>query len=196
MEFTEVVSSLLVGIGLAAATGFRVFIPLLTTALLLFFKIDLPLFQDLLQSQSWLGTGPAVLGLTAACIFEVLAYKIPGVDHFLDLIMTPTALMIGTFVTSLFLSDVSDPFLKYGMSFVFGGSAASLVQLSTISARALSSKFTFGFGNPVVALIESFSAIVFTVLAFIAPLLTLIFLMVLGIVVYKVFQKIKASTSN
>jgi Domain of unknown function (DUF4126) len=194
LDFQEFFSSLLVGIGLAAATGFRVFIPLLLTSMILFFKIDLPGFQDLVSTQSWLASTPALLGLSIACIFEVLAYKIPGVDHFLDLIMTPTALLIGTILTSLFLSDINDPFLKYGVSFIFGGSAASLVQLSTVSVRSLSSKFTFGFGNTIFALIESFSAIIFTILAFLAPLLTLAILVLLGIIVYKLYQKIKAST--
>ena len=76
------------GIGLAAATGFRVFLPLLIAALAARFG-HLPLNDTF----GWLATAPALFTLGSAAVLETLAYYIPGVDHALDVIASPVAVV-------------------------------------------------------------------------------------------------------
>ncbi len=61
------------GIGLAAATGFRIFIPLLLVGLAARFDM-LPLGE----SFQWLSTTPALLTLGTAAVLETLGYYIGG----------------------------------------------------------------------------------------------------------------------
>ena len=67
------------GIGLAAATGFRVFLPLLIAGLAAHFG-HLPLSENF----TWLGSTPALITLGTAAAAEIVAYYVPGVDHALD----------------------------------------------------------------------------------------------------------------
>ena len=78
--------SVALGVGLAAATGFRVFLPLLVAALAARFG-NLPLNDTF----AWLASAPALFTLGAAAVLETLAYYIPGVDHALDVIAGPAA---------------------------------------------------------------------------------------------------------
>jgi len=75
MSEFELPLSVVLGIGLAAATGFRVFLPMLVVSAAAYFG-HLPLSD----SFAWLGTGPALTMLSAAARGEILTYYIPGVD--------------------------------------------------------------------------------------------------------------------
>ena len=74
-EYLSLLISLFIGIGLAAATGFRVFLPIFFLSLGTYFKI-IPLDS----SYSWIGTLPAVIATGIATITEIIAYYIPFVD--------------------------------------------------------------------------------------------------------------------
>ena len=67
------------GISLAAATGFRVFMPLLV--------MGLGAREGLLPVSAgfdWVATWPALLMLAVASITEITAYYVPGLDNLLD----------------------------------------------------------------------------------------------------------------
>ena len=83
---TELIISLLLGIGLSAAVGFRIFVPLLISALGAYF-FDFNLNENF----SWIGTLPAVVIFGTATLFEIVAYFIPWFDNLLDTIATPAA---------------------------------------------------------------------------------------------------------
>ena len=87
--------SIALGIGLAAATGFRVFLPLLITSIATYAG-----YIPVSDGFSWIGTPAAVIMLSIAALAEVLAYYIPGVDNLLDTIATPAALIAGTVVSA------------------------------------------------------------------------------------------------
>src|SRR3974390_3906984 len=82
--------SVVLGVGLAAATGFRVFLPMLVTALAAF---PGPLPLD--NSFTWLATPSALTMLSVAALAEILAYYIPAIDNLLDALATPAALGAG-----------------------------------------------------------------------------------------------------
>jgi hypothetical protein len=80
----EIILGIAVGIGLSAACGFRIFVPLLIMNLAaLSGQIQLP------AEFAWIGGTYATIAFTCATLIEVLAYYIPGVDHILDIIATP-----------------------------------------------------------------------------------------------------------
>ena len=78
--------SIALGIGLAAAVGFRIFLPLLIASIAAYFG-HLPLNENF----AWLGSVTAITMLSVAAVVEGLAYYITAVDNLLDSITTPLA---------------------------------------------------------------------------------------------------------
>lgn len=168
----EIVYALLIGIGLAAACGFRVFLPMLGLALAARFggvTLD-PAF-------GWLLTDAALLALATAAVLEIAAYYLPLLDHILDAFTTPMAIIAGTLATAAMLGGIDDPLLKWGLALVAGGGAAGAVQASSVAARAASTSMTAGLGNPVVSTLEWLGALIATVLALLAPAVIVIILL-------------------
>lgn len=163
----ELPLSVVLGIGLAAATGFRVFLPMLVASAAAYFG-HLPLSN----SFAWLGTGPALMMLSVATLVEILAYYIPGLDNLLDTLATPAALVAGTIVSAAVMTDVS-PMLKWTAAIIAGGGVAGLTQGATAIVRANSTVFTGGIGNFVISTAELIGALVVSLLALAAPLAAL-----------------------
>jgi len=116
----------------------------------------------------WLGSYPALITLSVATALEIAGYYIPWVDHFLDTIATPAAVVAGTVVSASVVAGMS-PFLRWTLAAIAGGGAASVVQATTVVTRGASTATTGGLGNPVVATIELGGAVLLSVLALLAP---------------------------
>jgi Domain of unknown function (DUF4126) len=169
--------SIALGIGLAAAAGFRVFVPLLALSI-----AGLTGTLELSQGFAWIGTVPALIAFGTATVMEVAAYYIPWVDNILDTIATPAAVVAGTIASASVITDIS-PLLKWVLALIGGGGIAGLIQGATVLTRAKSSVVTAGIGNPVVATAELGGSIFTTVLSFLAPFVTIILvLLVCGVV--------------
>lgn len=168
-----------VGLGLAAACGFRVFGPLLVAAIAARTG-HLPLTE----SFSWLSTIPAIVALGTAAVLEVAAYSIPWLDHALDTIATPTAVVAGMLASAAVMVDLP-PTLRWAVSIIGGGAAAGLVQGATVLLRLKSTAFTGGLANPVVALFEMIGGVGMAILAVLLPLLALAGVVALLVVVFR-----------
>jgi hypothetical protein len=155
------------GIGLAAATGFRIFIPLLVAGLAARFDV-LPLGD----SFQWLESTPALLMLGTAAVAETLAYYIPGVDHVLDVVASPATLAAGVVASASVMTDIP-PAVMWPVAVIAGGGAAGLTKGSTALLRAKSGVMTGGLANPVVSTVETVGATGLAVLAIAVPLLCL-----------------------
>jgi hypothetical protein len=153
------------GIGLAAATGFRIFIPLLIAGLAARFEV-LPLGE----SFQWLASTPALLMLGTAAVVETLAYYIPGVDHALDVLAGPATLVAGTVASAAVMTDIP-PAVMWPVAVIAGGGAAGLTKGSTALLRAKSGLATAGLANPVVSTVETVGATGIAILAIAVPLL-------------------------
>jgi hypothetical protein len=169
----ETLLGICVGIGLSAACGFRVFVPLLVMNI-----ACLSGHLTLGQGFEWIGSYPALIAFSVATCVEIAGYYIPWVDHFLDTIATPAAIVAGTLVTASMITDMS-PFLKWTLAAIAGGGAAGLVQATTVVARGASAITTAGLGNPVVSTLELGGAVVTSILAIIVPVVTLALVVVL-----------------
>lgn len=156
------------GLGLAAATGFRVFLPMLVMSAAAYAG-----YLPLGQSFAWLGTPSALIMLAIAALAEILAYYIPGVDNLLDTLATPAAFAAGTLVAAAVITDLP-PMLKWTTAVIAGGGVAGLTQSVTAVLRAKSTLFTGGLGNPVIATAEFGGALLVSLLALAAPLIAVV----------------------
>ena len=171
----ETLLGLAVGIGLSAACGFRVFIPLLV--------LNLAALTGHLQLSSgfeWIGSHYATIAFGTATIVEVLAYYIPWLDQLLDLIASPAAIIAGIITTASMVMDIS-PFLKWTLALIAGGGAAAIVQGVTVTLRTKSSALTAGTANVLVSSAELAGSILTALLAIIVPTLCLILIAMLCI---------------
>src|SRR5688572_20915939 len=167
MSGVETTVSIALGIGLAAAVGFRVFLPLLVASIAAWSG-----HLHLDANFAWLGSLTAMTMLAVAAVVEVLAYYVPAVDNLLDSITTPLALIAGTVVSAAVITDLP-PLIKWSTAIIAGGGVAAITQGVTTLVRAKSTAFTAGLGNPVVSTIEMIAAVVIALLALIAPLVAI-----------------------
>jgi hypothetical protein len=164
MSGVDLALSIALGIGLAAAVGFRVFLPMLVMSIAAYTG-----HLTLSSGFAWLATPAALLMLSVAAVLEILAYYIPGVDNLLDAITTPAALIAGTVVSAAVMADLP-PLVKWTTAVIAGGGAAGLTQGLTSLLRAKSTLMTAGLGNHVVATGELGGALIVSLLALAAPL--------------------------
>jgi Domain of unknown function (DUF4126) len=165
MAGTEVALSIALGVGLAAAVGFRVFLPMLVMSIAAYTG-----HLTLSSGFAWLGSAPALLTLALAALLEVIAYYIPGVDNLLDALATPAALIAGTVVAAAVMVDLP-PLVKWTTAVIAGGGAAGLTQGITSLLRLKSTALTGGLGNHIIATGELGGALGVSLLALAAPVL-------------------------
>lgn len=170
----ETLLSVALGLGLAAACGFRVFVPFLVLGAAVRGG-----YVDVSSGFAWVGTEAALIAFAVATVLEIGGYYVPWVDNLLDAVATPAAVVAGILVTASVVTDM-DPLLRWTLSILAGGATAGSVQAVTVAGRQLSSVTTLGLGNPVLATAEAagsaataLAAIVVPVLAFLAVLVLL-----------------------
>ncbi len=168
--------SIVAGICLAASSGFRVFVPLLVASLASRAGL-LPLNNGL----DWIAGDMALAMLSVACIIEVAGFYIPWIDHLLDTIAVPGAVVAGSLLATSQIG-IGNPVVAWIIGIVAGGGSAGMIQLSTMFTRGVSLVTTGGIGNPIVATAETGLAIITSLLAVFVPVLA-IFAIVLGVVV-------------
>lgn len=173
------------GIGLAAATGFRVFLPLLVTG----FAVRLG-YVPVDDSFSWIATTPALLMLAVAAITEVIAYYVPVLDNLLDGIAGPIAVGAGIAVSAAVMADLP-PMLKWTLAIIAGGGAAATMQGATTLLRGKSTIFTAGLGNHALATAEVVGALVMSFLAIILPYAALLAFAGLCWLAWRLLSKLK-----
>ena len=171
---TATVLSIALGVGLAAACGFRVFVPLIVAAV-----AARSGGLNLSPGFEWLTSDGALLALSVAAVVEVLAYTLPWLDHLLDAIATPAAVVAGVVASAAVFVDFP-PLVRWGAAVILGGGAAGAVQAGTVLARLKSTLFTGGAGNVVVALLELAGAALLSLLAILAPALVLLALVMMA----------------
>jgi len=182
----ELITSIAIGIGLSASTGFRVFVPMLVASIASRAGI-IPLTEGFL----WLSSWTAIISFGTATIVEILAYYIPFIDNLLDTITTPMAIVAGTLLVTSVL-PVDNELMKWITGTVVGGGAAAAVQSGSVLTRLTSSKLTAGVGNPIVSTGENIAAVGSSILSLIFPLFIVAgFLLLFIYIIFKVKKKHK-----
>ncbi len=169
----ESLLSIAVGLGLAAACGFRIFVPLLIISIA--HKTG---HLALADGFEWMGSTPAIATFATATLLEVLAYYVPFLDNLLDTLAAPSAVVAGIIATASQVGHM-DPWMSWSVAIIGGGGAAGVVQGLTTITRQISSLATAGFGNPLVSTLEAGASIFVTLMAIIVPLVA-VFLILVG----------------
>lgn len=186
----EAMLGLCVGISLAAACGFRIFVPLLVMSL-----AAMTGHLELADGFGWIGSPVAVFAFGTATLAEILAYYIPAVDNALDTAATPIAIIAGTVVTAAATGEMS-PFLRWSLAAVAGGGAAATVQGLTSLTRLASTATTAGLGNPIVSTAEAGAATVLATFGIWLPALAAVIVVMLVFVTlrmaYRYFKNRRA----
>lgn len=180
----ETLIGIFIGIALSAACGFRVFVPLFVLGLAGRFG-HIPLAGDF----HWITSVIALIALGTATVVEIVAYYVPWLDHALDTIATPTAVLAGVLATAAVAGDLP-PVARWGIAILAGGSAAGTVQGATVLARLKSGTMTAGLANPVVATAELAGSVVTSILAVLAPLIAVALIVILLVWVYRTTRRI------
>lgn len=182
---TTTIFSILLGIGLAASVGFRVFVPLFALSIASHYHI-IPLNE----SWEWVGGTPAMIALGLATLLEIVGYLIPWFDNILDTIAVPLAAVAGT---AVMLSTAAglDPLVTWSLAIIAGGGTATAIKASTSTTRLASTATTGGVANPIVSTVETGSSIVMSILAFVAPVLAILVVIVILWLMFKVFKWFK-----
>ena len=179
----------LLGLGLAASTGLRTFLPLLMLALAArfgWFGVQLN------EQMQWLHSDAAVAALGVAAAVEFTADKIPVVDNALSgvgLVVRPLAAALAA--GSLFVGV--DPLLAAVAGIMVGAPTALAFNAAQGGLRLASTATTGGLGNPVVSLFEDALAFLTALLALLAPVLVPVFLVILAVVVFRIARRLRRS---
>ena len=175
----EGVLEALTGIGLSASAGLNAYIPLLAVGLLGRYTklIKLP------HGWQWLSNGWVIGILVVLLAIEVVADKIPVMDHLNDVVHTvirPTAggLSFGAASESRTVT-VSDPgsfFSHHQWVPIAAGAAIALaVHGVKATARPVINVSTLGFGAPVASTIEDVFSTAMSLVAIVLPFLIVVF---------------------
>ena len=178
MDEAGIVIAAFMGISLAAASGFRVFLPPFLMSLAV--KVNL-IDIDLVGSQfEFFTSTPAIIILGIATVAEFAAYYTPWIDNILDTIATPAAVLAGIGVTAISLEG-SEPIIQWAIAVIAGGGMSAIIQTATVATRGISSTFTLGVANPVVATSENIASVALTIIAILFPILAIVFAVLLAV---------------
>jgi hypothetical protein len=176
----DVIGSFLLGIGLSAAVGFRVFVPMLLMSL-----ASMAGWITLAPGFQWMGTPVAALVLAVATLVELLSFMVPGVSNALDGIATPAAAIAGTIVMASVLTEMS-PVARWALAIIAGGGVALTVQGATVVTRAAAAGATVGVASPIVALLEAIAALTVTITAIVIPVLMGILMLIVVALLWRI----------
>ena len=197
VPFLPYLISAFIGIGLAAATGFRLFLPM--------FAVSLASYMGWIpqnENFQWLSGLPTLIATGIAMIVEILAYYIPFVDHLLDTISIPLATVAGSVMFASQFTELGT-FPQWALALIAGGGTAAAISSGFAGTRAASTATTGGFGNSVVATTEtagaglmSFLALAAPVIAFVVAVLLLIAVFVFGRKLLRKFRNFSADKNT
>jgi len=171
--------SIALGLGLSAACGFRVFVPLLAIGAAA--RLD---YLTLASGFTWMETTPALIAFGTATALEVGAYYVPWLDNFLDAVATPAAVLAGVIASASVFVEMPS-LVRWSLALIGGGSAAGLIQGATVLLRLKSLATSGGFTNPLVSTAELAGSTITSVLAILVPVLCLALLVTGSVLVFR-----------
>ncbi|WGM38157.1 DUF4126 domain-containing protein [Caulobacter sp. NIBR1757] len=177
----------LLGVGLAAATGFRTFLPLLGLGLAAKFQL---FGMQLADAMSWLDSTPALIALGLATVIELAADKIPAVDHALSAVGTIIRPIAGAVAAGAAFSNF-DPMVAAIAGLIIGAPTALAFHAAQAGTRVVSTSTTLGLANPFISVGEDIAAIFTTLLAMLAPVLIPLLLAVMLLALWSLWRFVR-----
>lgn len=193
MDTTTVALAALLGLGLSASTGLNTFLPLLLLSAAARFNVA---GIELGSRFDWLTSDTAIIVLIIASVAEIIADKIPAVDHFLDSVGTfvrPAAATLGT--ASVLTGVDVDPTVAAIAALIIGTPTSLGFHTLKAGTRIASSATTFGCANPILSLVEDVFSLGLTLVSLFAPLLVPLVLLLVGLVLWWLFRRTRATST-
>jgi uncharacterized membrane protein len=178
-------NAVLTGLGLAPSAGLNAYIPLLVFALADRFtdRVTLDNPYDFISST------PGILILLLLLTVELVADKVPGVDHANDLIQSAIRPAAGAFLmmASTNQDDSLNPVISMIIGLVLGGTVHGV----KATARPAITVTTGGLGNPVISMIEDAISAVTSIFAILFPIVAIVLLLLLGLFLWWMYKKVR-----
>lgn len=161
----EFLPQVALAIALAACTGLRAWLPLLLTG-----GLARAGLLDLGPSFQFLSSGKALVVFALATVLEILADKIPAVDHALDAISTILRPAAGALLAASVLGTIRDPLTALALGTAVGAPASLVPHAAKSLLRTVSTGLTGGLANPALSLAEDGFTVALFALAVVVPL--------------------------
>src|SRR5688500_8789633 len=178
MDWATIVPSLAMGIGLAACAGIRAWLPLLLAGAMARWGII-----ELGTSFQFISGDRALILFGVATVIEILADKVPAVDHALDSLSTILRPAAGSLLAASVLWQVSDPLTALALGVAVGAPTSLVPHAAKSLLRAASTTFTGGLANPLISILEDLMAVALFVLTVLIPLVVASALVLFGLFV-------------
>lgn len=179
--------ALLLGLGLSASTGLNTFIPLLLLGAAAKFEIA---GITLGEKFGWLASDVALIVLIVAAVVEIVADKIPAVDHFLDSIATFIRPAAGAVAAASVLTEV-DPTVAAIVGIIMGAPTSLGFHTLKAGTRVASSAATFGCANPAISLAEDLISLGLSIVAIFAPIIVPVVLAILLWMLWRLVRRLR-----
>lgn len=183
----DLLMNVLIGVGLAATCGFRVFVPFLVLGI-----AGLGGYLELGSGFQWIASYPSLIVFGVATLLEILAYFLPWVDNLLSTVSVPISAIAGIMLTAAVMTDIS-PILQWALAIIAGGGAATATSLVSTGIHHNSTLVSAGAVNPVVSALESIGTVIASILVIAAPILAVIIIVLTYIFIRRTFLKVKHS---
>ncbi|MFC8529843.1 DUF4126 domain-containing protein [Nocardia sp. NPDC057227] len=178
---------LFLGLGLAAACGFRAFLPLLMLSVAARFDL---FGLDLNESFAWIGSTGALVALAVAAGAELLADLIPYVDNLLSLVGNVTGPIAGAIAAGA-VFQTADPSTAAIAGIIVGAPTALTFSATQTGVRAASTATTGGLTNPIVSIVENILTFCTVLLAMVLPVLIPVLLAGLLYLMWRVTRRFR-----
>jgi hypothetical protein len=172
------------GVVLAASAGLRAFMPLFGVGL-----ASRLLGWSITPSMDWMATDVGLVALGVATVVELLADKVPLVDHTLDVLHTIVGPLAGALVAFSLSADLP-PALGAILAIALGAPVAGGVHLIAAVTRVKSSVMSAGSFNPALSLVEDVISVAAIAITILIPLITLFIAPILiGVILGYLFRR-------
>jgi uncharacterized protein DUF4126 len=166
VSWTEVVPAVALAIALAACAGLRAWLPLLLTGGLVRAGVI-----EVGSSFTFISSNRALILFGVASVIEIVADKIPAIDHALDALGTVLRPVAATVLAASVFGSFADPVTAVALGAAVGAPTALVPHAAKSVLRAASSALTAGVANPVISILEDLIALALFLLAVLVPLL-------------------------
>lgn len=177
----------LLGLGLAAASGFRTFLPLLMLSAAARFEL---FGIHLNESFAWVGSTAALVTLAIAAGAELTADLIPFVDNALSIVGNFIGPIAGVIAAGSVFTDL-DPTTAAVAGIIIGAPTALAFSTTQTGLRAASTATTGGAGNPVLSIVEDVGTFLLALLALVLPILVPVALALLIFGVWRLIRRFR-----
>jgi hypothetical protein len=160
----DLLQSIALGISLAACAGLRAWLP--------FFAVGISVRLGVVplgDSFRFLGSNTALTVFAIAAVIELLADKIPVVDHALDALSTFLKPAAGMVLAASVMWTVDDPIVALALGVMVGAPASLVPHTAKATLRGVLSPITAGLAAPILSVLEDVIAFGLVALAILAP---------------------------